>query len=112
MDLNGLDKSRKYYNKIINEIDRDYLDELYNKGVDFLEDEEYRKALGMFRKVLTLNPNDAEVWSYTGEILGRLGKYKESLESLNKSLDIRPDNVKAINNKGVTLSLLGKYRGS
>ncbi|MDQ6863014.1 MAG: tetratricopeptide repeat protein, partial [Thermoproteota archaeon] len=97
--MNGLDKSRKNYNKIINEIDRDHLDELYNKGVDFLEDEEYRKALGMFRKVLTLNPNDAEVWSCIGEILGRLGKYKKSLESLNKSLDIQPDNVEAINNK-------------
>jgi tetratricopeptide (TPR) repeat protein len=109
MSLNGLSKSRKYYDNIMNEIDKDYLDELYNKGVDFLNDEEYRKALGMFRKVLSLNPNDAGVWSYTGEILGRLGKYNESLNSLNKSLDIRPDNVKAINNKGVTLSLLGKY---
>jgi len=72
MSLNGLGKSRKYYDKIINEIDKkDHLDELYNKGVDFLNEEEYRKALGMFKKVISLNPNDAEVWSYIGEILGR-----------------------------------------
>jgi len=62
MSLNGLGKSRKYYDKIINEIDKkDHLDELYNKGVDFLNEEEYRKALGMFKKVISLNPNDAEV---------------------------------------------------
>jgi tetratricopeptide (TPR) repeat protein len=84
--------------------------ELYNKGVDFLNEEEYRKALDIFRKVLSLNPKDAEVWSYTGEILGRLGKYKESLDSLNKSLEIRPNDIKVINNKGVTLSRLGKYQ--
>jgi tetratricopeptide (TPR) repeat protein len=53
-----------------------YLDEWFNKVVDFLGEGEYRNALCMFLKVLSLNPDDAEVWSYAGEILGRLDKYK------------------------------------
>jgi hypothetical protein len=42
-ELNDLKKSRKYNDN--NNIDKDYLDELYNKGVDFLEDGEYASLI-------------------------------------------------------------------
>jgi tetratricopeptide (TPR) repeat protein len=83
MSLNDLKKSRKCNN---NKIDKHYVDEWYHRSVDFLEEGEYRKAFALFRKVLSLNPNDAEVWSYAGEILGRLGKFKESLKIAEKAL--------------------------
>src|ERR1700751_4835342 len=90
-----------------NGIDKEYLDELYNKGVDFYEEEEYQKALALFQKLVSVSPNDSDAWCFIGDILGILGKLKESLDSLNKSLKIKPNDTIALTNKGVTLSELG-----
>ena len=68
----------------------DSIDELIKMGKKQLEDGQYDDALNLFRKAISLNRNDPDLWNLKGIALRSLGRYNEAIECFNKSLEIDP----------------------
>jgi len=69
--------------------------EIWKKGVSFLEDGKYEEALDCFEKILTSNPDNPDIWNKKGVVLRSLGRYDEAIESFNKALEISPRDLDA-----------------
>ena len=79
-----------------------------NRGLDYLNKEEYLLALKEFEKAIELKSDDAKAWYYKGYALYHVVRYYESLEALNKAIDLNPNYTDALHQKGCTLLKLGR----
>ena len=66
------------------------VDKLSKMGKKQLENEQYKDALNLFEKAISLNQNDPDLWNLMGTALRSLGRYNEAIECFNKSLEIDP----------------------
>jgi len=83
----------------------------YNKGL-YLTDyiETFGDSLEPFKKALELNPDDANVWYYTGWVLYKVGNFEKSLEASEKAIELNSEFLEnAWYNKGDALFSLGRY---
>ena len=49
---------------------------------------DYEKSLELFDLIITMTPDDAEVWKVRADILYELSRFSEALESVNKGLTL------------------------
>ena len=66
------------------------------------------QAIGAFKRVLAIKPDNAEAYNSMGIVLKEQGKMEEAIEAYNKALAIKPDYAEAYNNMGITLKERGK----
>jgi hypothetical protein len=67
---------------------------------------QYEEALEWYRKSLSINPNDASVWSFAGIALYQLGNYMDALKCYDKSLAINPNDASVLKNTKFLLNEL------
>ena len=72
----------------------------------------FDEALGIFDKVLQLQPESAEAYSLRGITLAKLGQLEMALASLDKALQLRPDYADAHYGRAVTLYMLGRLEAA
>lgn len=65
-------------------------------------------ALSLFTQVVTVDPNDAQVWELLGSINGQMGRLEDSLVCSRKAIALRPDSAGAHSNLGMALHELGR----
>ena len=66
------------------------IENLIQKGIEYLEDGNFEDALSYFEQALMLKPDDPDLWNQKGIALRSLGRYDEASECYNKSLQLDP----------------------
>jgi serine/threonine protein kinase/Flp pilus assembly protein TadD len=59
------------------------------------------------RRILTLEPNNADALNYLGVILKMLGRYREAIDAYDRALELRPGDFAAKSNIGALYAILG-----
>jgi Tfp pilus assembly protein PilF len=67
----------------------------YNRGIDYVDQEEYKRAATMFRKAIQLRGDFAEAHSMLGFSLRKQGKYGKANKSYKRALKIDPELAEA-----------------
>lgn len=84
--------------------------EMVAAGKQYFENKEYAKAETCFRKVLSHQPNYADVLNLLGVIQHIEGRFDSAIEYFQKALKINPHYTEAILNLAVLYNDLGKYK--
>lgn len=74
--------------------------DLLEEGKTYCNNEEYDKAIEIFKKAVELYPNDDDSWRWLGNSYNRNGKIEEAIKSHLKATELNP-------NKDVNWSMLG-----
>ncbi|MCT7961020.1 tetratricopeptide repeat protein [Laspinema sp. D1] len=53
----------------------------------------YREALLMYQRVLSMNPNDDDLWREKGNILWQLGEFQSGCDVYQKAIELNPNNI-------------------
>ena len=100
-DMNTQNKICKGINTTNNNLDnieseqKEYND-LYEQGNYHYDNEEYDKAIEIFKKVLEFNSNDDLNWYCLGRSYCQNGEYQEAINSLLKAVELNPNYQLAI----------------
>lgn len=73
---------------------------IFNRGVAFMAQEDYRSSLISFTQVTQLNPDFAEAWNRRATLLYILGAFELSLQDIERTLDLEPRHFGAISGRG------------
>jgi tetratricopeptide (TPR) repeat protein len=76
-------------------------------GKDMLEE-----VLGIYERILKIEPDDFVIWNNWGNALYNLGRYKESIPKFVKALEKNPNYEIAWNNIGNALERMGLFKES
>ena len=68
------------------------LEELFRKGKEFIEEDNFDKAKDEYEKIIKIDPNCNEAWNNLGAALCKLGRYKRALDAYSR---IKEDNKTA-----------------
>jgi len=85
-------------------------DRLSMKAFSLMEFGRFKEAITVFREVVSLKPNDAEIRNNLGVCLALLGHFEEAFESTKRAVELKPDYVEAWTNLGGILNKLGRYQ--
>jgi len=88
------------------------IEQFNEEGADFINKNEYPKALTAFEKALYIDDNYKFAWNNKAFVLTKLNRYPEALEALNHALQIDPKYVYAWHLKGKVLRDLQRYEES
>ena len=61
------------------------------KGTQFLEEDNYLRAVKNFDKAIELNPKDYMIWFLRGACKYGLEQYLEAIKDLDKAIELNPD---------------------
>ncbi len=75
----------------------------------WLDRHRLRKAAGLFREALDLNPSGWQSMLFIGKVHQRLGENENALEWMVHANQIVPDNVSVAKELGLTAGRLGKH---
>ncbi len=89
---------------------RSVAEKLYSKGLQFLSNDNYIKALPYFEEAVKSDPNYAEAWYQVGFSYGMLGKHKEALRASETAAKLRPDWAETYVNIGASNFALNKFK--
>jgi len=82
---------------------------LYKKGKDYMEKENYNKAIGYFKKALKADPNFILALDDIAACYRRKEDFATALQYYDKSLALFPEGDFSLTNIAVIYSLIGKY---
>ena len=98
----------KSYDRAI-EINPDFSEAWYNRGIALTELGRYTDAVTSYDKAVEINPDFPEAWYNRGIALTELGRYTDAVTSYDKAVEINPDFPEAWYNRGIALAELGRY---
>lgn len=78
-------------------------------GVKAEKSGNFKEALKMYDKALSINPDYSKAWSNKGVIYAKLNEYDKAVAAFKKSLEINPNNATAYVNLGGVLIETGKF---
>ena len=67
----------------------------FERGVEAVEAEKYKKARKLFNKVVDADPRNADAWNYLGFSNRKLKKFDQALNAYQEALAINPDHLGA-----------------
>ena len=102
---NDVENALLFFDKTL-EINPQFPEVWYNKGVIFWYQGKSKEALEASDNAIRISPQYAEAWSNKGAYLGRLGKNEEAVEAFDIATKINPQYTDAWLNKGITLGHL------
>jgi Flp pilus assembly protein TadD len=79
------------------------------QGNAFYFEKRYEEAISSYDKALGFKPDDSEVWSNRGVMLGELKRYEEAIMSFSKAIEFELDNSITWSNRGIALGYLKRY---
>lgn len=67
----------------------------YDKAVDLIDDEDYSDAIPLLKKVVAMEPANADAFNFLGYAHRKLGKHSEALGYYQKALALEPNHLGA-----------------
>lgn len=61
------------------------------------------------KRLLDINPNDADAISLLAQMAKENGNYKQAIKHWKRVIELQPDNVEVMNNIGVSYAILGSF---
>ena len=111
-----LDLNRQKVGKTISEwtngISKENLkasEELLRKGDIFVDINEWKKAIHLFREATEKNPEDTNAWVDLAYCYLMLGENMKAIKVLKEAIRINPDEATLYNSLGLNYSDLGRY---
>ena len=113
--LGNPDKSLAYLDKVL-ELDPDYRDAWFNKGVILSEcfditkmPERAAEAIRCYDMELKAHPDHVDAMYNRGIVLDLAGRRSEALECFDGVIRLNPDHAQAYNDKGSILAFMGRH---
>jgi len=101
------ENKRNEYLKVVDELkSKEWID----KGVAFMNAENYESALSAFNNAVETNPKSSWAYIDKGWAFNTLGNYYQALKEFNRAADIDPPNPWIYVNRGMSYNSLGDYR--
>ena len=72
----------------------------YNRGSDFLENEDFDTAIACFSAAIRLNPGYALAYKDRAAAYAEKGEYDKAIMDYSKAIQLNPDSFEAYNNRG------------
>jgi len=102
-----LESKQNEYSKAIAELKaKEWID----KGVAFMNEDNYESALNAFNNAVEIDPTSSWAYINKGWALNTLGDYYQALKEFSRASDIDPKNPWIYVNRGVSYNFLGDYR--
>lgn len=107
--------SNKYYELSMEEsnestaLDSAYINAYFNRGLTYLDLQQYTKAFTDFEKTLELDPKNAGAYFYHGKAFYFLGQRHKTIADLSEYLLLVPDSPDVYNLRGKIYLTLSKY---
>src|SRR4030042_4297587 len=76
-------------------------EELFDKGVNYLEKGAYDEAIIEFSKVIERNPTLGAAYAYRGFGYAKKGELEQAISDYNKAIEINPNYAAAYNNRAI-----------
>lgn len=73
---------------------------VFDRGVAFMVQQDYRSSLLSFTRVTQLDPDFAEAWNRRATLLYIMGAFDLSLQDIEKTLNLEPRHFGAISGQG------------
>lgn len=83
--------------------------EIYERGLDKYNQQDYTGAIEDFNQALQLEPNKILAYYQRGYARAEIQDYKGAIEDFNKYMQYNPNDVDALDNRGNVYYNLGKY---
>jgi len=83
---------------IIKEVDKMFLLTYYNMGMNYGKLGQYKKAIKVYEKVITINPQDSYAYYNMGIDYGKLEEYEKAISSYKKVIELNPEDYQAYTN--------------
>ncbi len=91
------------------EINPDFHDAWFLRGILLGNLERYEEALASFERAVAIKPDFHDAWFLRGILLGNLERYEEALASFERAVAIKPDFHDAWFLRGILLGNLERY---
>ena len=101
-------KAIKAYDRVI-ELDSDFADAYYNRGVAKVRLKEFREAIEDFDKAIALNPKDILCYLNRGVAKEQIKEFREAIKDFDKAIDIDPEYPYSYVNRGIAKAKLGEH---
>lgn len=98
--------------------DEQYLEDVHDEGLDLMDEEEYKKAIKEFMKIIEYPCNSKfaedfaswydDAWNHVGECLMELGDLKKAENIFERLVKDNPDEISYLFNYAMALGDLGK----
>lgn len=88
------------------------LEELYDQGMTAFDKRDYETAEQFFMKILSMNPNFADIQNKMGIIYNQTNRLDLAVKAFEKALATNPGYTEAALNLAITYSDLGRYEKS
>lgn len=75
-----------------------------NRGVDKLDQKDYKGAIAEFNQALQLDPQNAKAYFNRGFAYYNLENYQNAIEDYTKAIQINPGDAEALYNRGLAYS--------
>ncbi len=79
----------------------------FNKGIKFIVNKEYEKAVEAWDKAIELNPNNVAFYIERGATYMIMEQFEKAIENFNKVISLEPNEGKAYTARGATYAQLG-----
>ena len=80
----------------------------YNKGTEYMEDEQYEIAIHEFNKAIQLDPDYYAAYFNRGYSYDGLGEYQTAISDHTKAIEFDSDYAGAYNNRSISYRALGQ----
>jgi tetratricopeptide (TPR) repeat protein len=80
------------------------------QGNAFYFEKRYEEAISSYDKALAFKPNDSEIWSNRGVMLGELKRYEEAIVSHDKAIELNPEYPDSWYNRACCYALQEKVK--
>ena len=87
----------------------DELTSMLSVGSDFLNNNQYSKAVEIFTKVIELDPSWAEAWNKRATVLYMMGEFEKSQNDIDKVLKLEKRHFGALAGQGLVNIKLENY---
>ena len=87
----------------------DELTSMLSVGSDFLNNNQYSKAVEIFTKVIELDPSWAEAWNKRATVLYMMGEFEKSQDDIDKVLKLEKRHFGALAGQGLVNIKLENY---
>lgn len=84
--------------------------ELKYQGNEYLQNEDYEKAVESYTEAIQQDPMSASAYNGRGKAKGELGKLEDAIEDYSQAIQIRPDSSPFYNNRGTAKIKNEKYK--
>lgn len=85
-------------------------EDLYRRAKDLAGGGSFEEAVGVYRQLLALEPNNLRAHNNLGVLYDRLGDFEQALTEYRAAEQLDPDDVRLQCNIAAVLASLGRYR--